>query len=717
MSTSQRTPSSRGRIAALSPLAKVALWLVVVAALAVVIQSIAWVLGLDFNIVLRRGGGQGVLLALAITTLLLMMAADGAPASQYGLFVGPKWRKLLLRGFALGVTTYAAYSLLAWLLIGGTLRTAQLTPSLCTKAALTAMTAFPVAMAQQFLFSGSLVGALSTRCRRLTSVLVPAALFALTYRLGNPAELLQPSTQSLLIGIFLVATLLGLLRLKTGSILFPAGLLAGWIFLRRLLMKTGVLDTSELTVAHAWVAPGVHVCQAPLVWLFLAIAIGVCWVFLHRDGEAQVQSAGVDADFKRFFPLSNVSMLAPLDVWLARLADARFRVGLKYLPRLLAILVLSAINTLISLPERLLLPLFLRGRPVSDPVFILGVHRSGTTHLHNLLALDPQFCTPRAYHMLNPVGFLFSGWLFAPLFGAFLPWKRPMDSVRFHIFTPQEDEYALAAAGRLSPYWGLTFPQRGAEYDRFALPQGFTPRESTQWKNHLLLFLRKLTFWSGKRPLLKNPYHTGRVEMLREMFPGAKFIHIARHPFDVHRSYQHMVREGHIVNYLQDPDESDSAATRFLGNYRAIEDEYVRATASLPKEQVAALRFEDLERDAIGEIRRVYQQLGLTLEPAFARRLKAYLQSISGYKKNAKAALVAAERDRIIGQLGDFMQRHGYTHDGAACDQAVGVKAAPTGRRRDAGHRLLRVSGPRVAGALRVQRKLGGNRRIDRKLR
>ena len=30
------------------------------------------------------------------------------------------------------------------------------------------------------------------------------------------------------------------------------------------------------------------------------------------------------------------------------------------------------------------------------------MHRSGTTHLHNLLALDERFCTPRNYQVFNP---------------------------------------------------------------------------------------------------------------------------------------------------------------------------------------------------------------------------------------------------------------------------------------------------------------------------
>ena len=43
---------------------------------------------------------------------------------------------------------------------------------------------------------------------------------------------------------------------------------------------------------------------------------------------------------------------------------------------------------------------------VEAPLFILGHYRSGTTHLHNLLALDPQFAAPTVFQVLNPHTFL-----------------------------------------------------------------------------------------------------------------------------------------------------------------------------------------------------------------------------------------------------------------------------------------------------------------------
>jgi hypothetical protein len=351
---------------------------------------------------------------------------------------------------------------------------------------------------------------------------------------------------------------------------------------------------------------------------------------------------------------------APLDVWLGRLWQARFAVGWKYMPRLIAGLTFSTVSTTLSLPERMILPWLLRKRSISDPVFILGVHRSGTTHLQNLLALDPQFVTPQAYQVLNPVGFLFSGWLFTPLLAVFSPWKRPMDAVRFHIFSPQEEEFALANCCRLSPYWGLTFPRQGDAYDRFIFPEDFSQSEVSAWKRFYLLFLRKLTLWNGRRPLLKSPHNTARVGLFREMFPHAKFVHIHRHPFDVYRSNMHTEREGHAVLQVQDTDDASSYATRFLDNYHDMEASCYRHAAGLPIHQFCEVAFEELERDPLSVIEHIYLQLGLNLSPEFRTRLKSYLAGIADYQKNVFHPLPNEVQTTIRQKMQPFFLHWGY---------------------------------------------------------
>lgn len=652
---------ARRGIASYSPAAKLALWIGVVAVLALVVQSAAWLLGLDFNILSQGKAGRAVLLVLALGSLLALMATDRRSLAEYGLEISDRWPRQWFGAVLAGLVTYAAYCLLA-AGAGAFQMQGPVGAYRWASAALGALTAFPVAVSQQIIFSGYLLALVGGRHGRVWSVVAVSLLFAALSQMSEPLALLSGVHYPLVVGMFLIASLLSVLRLYYGSILVPAGLLAGWIFVRRVVGKTHLLGMADPEPAR-WLAPSGDPRQAPVMWLALALAIAGFTLLLRRRGEPAARAAAdVATSFKRYFPLSSPAILAPLDLWISRLWDARFQVGWRYLPRLAATLVLSSVNTILSLPERVLLPWCLRRR-VPDPVFVLGMHRSGTTHLHNLLALDGQFVCPRTYQIMNPVGCLFSGWLVTPLLGAFLPPQRPMDGVRFHVFSPQEEEFALANSTRLSPYWSMTFPRRGRAYDRYILPEGFSAREVRAWKKHYLLFLKKLVFWSGRRPVLKNPFNTGRVALLSELFPQAKFIHIHRHPYAVYRSNMHLAQEGHCLAQLQDPEEQSSYSVRFLDNYRAMETAYYDQVDQLPSGQAAEVCFETLERDPIGEIQRLYRHLGLRYDRQFHERLKRYLASVADYQKNRFDPLPEDVQRQIHRKLRPLFDRWGYDAD------------------------------------------------------
>ena len=650
-------------IASLHPLGKLGVGAALVIAGAAAIQLVAWAIGLDFHILQSGNGGRGMLLAVGIAALLFLMGSDRRPVADYGLAVGPDWKQRLLKGIAIGLATYGAYIAICCLCGGYTLRSVPL--SRWMSVLVSALPSVLLAATQQFIFSGYVLSILKDRFRPLVAVALSAALFAVMHQIHDPASLIRAESRQLVLGLFLAAALLGVLRLRTGDILTSSGLLAGWLVARKLL-RSGALVPQAASPAYDWLSPGNDPRQAPVMLAILACAsLVVAWL-VWRDGESRpAATSGVDANFKRVFPFSHTNPLAPLDVWIPLLITARFRIGLKYVPRLVAVLVLATVNTVMSLPERLLLPLLLMRKQIRPPLFVVGTHRSGTTHLHNLLALDPQFCTPRNYQTMNSVGFVFSGWLITPLLCLFMPWKRPMDGVRFSMFSPQEEEFGLAGSSGLSPHWGMTFPLLWPQLDRYIFPDRLPEAERRAWQSHYIFLLRKLTLWTRKRLVLKNPYNTARAGILSEMFPGAQFIHICRHPHVVYRSNIHLAREGHVCNQLQDPDERNSYETRFLANYQAMEQGFADDARSLADNAVAWVHFEELERDPIGTIEGIYGRLGMEISAAYRHRLENYLAGLEGYEKNRHKPLAAAEQARIAEAMGPFMRRHGYAADSA----------------------------------------------------
>ena len=71
------------------------------------------------------------------------------------------------------------------------------------------------------------------------------------------------------------------------------------------------------------------------------------------------------------------------------------------------------------------------------------------------------------------------------------------------------------------------------------------------------------------------------------------------------------------------------------------------------------LRYEDLIRDPVGEMRRLYEQLELGGFEEFRPRLEQYLATIKGYETN-RYQLTPALRAEITRRWGKVIDRYGY---------------------------------------------------------
>lgn len=49
-------------------------------------------------------------------------------------------------------------------------------------------------------------------------------------------------------------------------------------------------------------------------------------------------------------------------------------------------------------------------------------------------------------------------------------------------------------------------------------------------------FLKQITYLRPKRIVLKSPTYTGRIRVLQQMFPDARFVHIVRDPVGTMRN-------------------------------------------------------------------------------------------------------------------------------------------------------------------------------------
>ena len=175
------------------------------------------------------------------------------------------------------------------------------------------------------------------------------------------------------------------------------------------------------------------------------------------------------------------------------LARNGFRVDTQYLGRLAHLMVFRRIQFRVRRMRIFFNMDEIRNVRIEQaPLFVIGHWRSGTTHLHNLLNLDPRFTCPTAYQALFPRHFVFSQ-IGGVVFDLIAPKKRPMDNMVFSSNVPHEDEFALAVDCAVSPYTILWFPvtkdRPYSELDHRHIPS----HALEEWKQSFVLFLKKLT--------------------------------------------------------------------------------------------------------------------------------------------------------------------------------------------------------------------------------
>ena len=268
-----------------------------------------------------------------------------------------------------------------------------------------------------------------------------------------------------------------------------------------------------------------------------------------------------------------------------------------------------------------------------NPVIIVGHWRTGSTFLHQLLSLDNQFVTSNLFQASIPDSFLSSRKSYEPIMGKVLKGTRPMDQVKVGLDEPLEDEYALFRLSGYSPLQRLVFPKSDQYFLTLFpdfLPEG---KELENWEKALIHFYKKLTLENQKTILIKNPFHSLRINLLNEIFPNARYIHIIRHPYKVVPSTIRMwdiVGSQNAMNKKWKKPSTKEVTELLL----FMENHIQKAFKTLPKNRHSVIKFEELEQDPAKTVQSVYNDLGLHFAEDFKNELSLFLLSLKNYKKN-----------------------------------------------------------------------------------
>jgi omega-hydroxy-beta-dihydromenaquinone-9 sulfotransferase len=299
-----------------------------------------------------------------------------------------------------------------------------------------------------------------------------------------------------------------------------------------------------------------------------------------------------------------------------------------------------------------------RPRLAPRPIFILGHMRSGTTHLHNLLAASGQFATVPPVVAGMPWEALGLARVLRPFVEQYLPEDRLIDSVRVRSDSPTEDEIALANMHPLSYYHAMYFPRRFSEtYRRGLLLEG--EREVVRWQRTLRRYVGKISaLGEGRALLLKSPGYTAQIRAIRALWPDARFVHIYRDPYVVFASTCRALCTVLRELALQ-PHEHVPVDEVVLELYPRIMRRLLEEADRLPSHAIAHVRFEELERDPLGQVERIYRSIELAGYEVARPRIKAYLRSIQHYSKSTYTFSKQSVR-RVSERWQPFIAGFGY---------------------------------------------------------
>lgn len=283
------------------------------------------------------------------------------------------------------------------------------------------------------------------------------------------------------------------------------------------------------------------------------------------------------------------------------------------------------------LKNRLLLTDLLKRHPeiedieLAPPVVIAGLPRTGTTHLHNLLAAAGTFRTlpywesvepfplptevgvepdPRRTRMDAAVEFM----------NAVMPHFRLMHEMTTdHV---HEEIQLLANAFSSMLFETLAHVPRWRDY--------YLAHDQTPAYEYLALQLKALQFLrGGRRWLLKSPQHLEQLPVLDRVFPGVVVVCTHRDPVPVVLSMVAMIT--YSARMHRSPVPVNEIAASWVDRLDAMLAALVRDRDLISPERSVDIRFDDFMADELGVAERVYDLADESVTPEARAAMTDYL--------------------------------------------------------------------------------------------
>lgn len=285
------------------------------------------------------------------------------------------------------------------------------------------------------------------------------------------------------------------------------------------------------------------------------------------------------------------------------------------------------------LKNRLLLTDLLTRHPEIDdielapPVVIAGLPRSGTTHLHNMLAAAPTFRSLPYWESVEPfplpaeigvepdprIGRMDVAVQTMDLLMPYFPLMHEMTTDHVH-----EEIQLLANDFSTMLMETLAHVPRWTDY--------YWSRDQTSSYQYLVTQLKALQFLrGGGRWVLKSPQHLGQLAVLNKVMPTATVVFTHRDPIPVALSMITMVTYSERMH--RDRVDVPALAAAWVDRLEKLLGAVTRDRDTIPATRSIDVRFDDFMADEVAVARDVYRITGEPFGDAAQSAITGYLQT------------------------------------------------------------------------------------------
>lgn len=316
---------------------------------------------------------------------------------------------------------------------------------------------------------------------------------------------------------------------------------------------------------------------------------------------------------------------------------------------------------------------------VREPLFIVGLPRSGTTFLHRVFAKDTErFTTTRLWELLlapsiverKVFGFLgaVNRILGRPLtrLGKWgekrgLGWLEAIHEVSLN--DPEEDYFLLL------PVFAcfllvVPFPYQDAIW-KLARFDELPEKERAPIMAFYKSALQRHLYVAGpqKQLLSKNPSFTPLLQSLQETFPDGRFLCCVREPLQVVPSLLSSIRAGAGI-FGYDPADP-RIRDRFVAMLEFFANHALSSLDGAPEDLHAFVPMKTMKEDVEGFVLGVYERFGWDPDPDFRERLIEESNRGKEYKSKHSYSLeeFGLTEDEIRGRFTTLNARFGFGGD------------------------------------------------------